>query len=96
MFSPAEHSQVSENPFSVVCSLHPSDHLPFYDGDILSEFHVCWGKKIISNVHILYSVSFLICEQYFLYCFPGGVCCQQEPTGECLGVSWGFWSQNKH
>lgn len=43
----------SENQFSAASTLHPSDPFPLHDGDILSEFCVCWGKwKKVKNVHI--------------------------------------------
>lgn len=55
----------SENQFSAVSTLHPSDHFPLHDGDILSEFSVCWGKWKKKKKKCSYPLSFIQSHFWF-------------------------------
>lgn len=76
---------------SVFCSLYSASFWSFpFAWWGYSKWILCVLGKMEKSQKCSYSVSFLIFEQHFLYCLPCGEWCQQDPSRECLRVSWGI------
>ena len=88
---------ITENQFSAVSILHPSDHFSFYYPYILNKFLVCCeSEKKLENICILYLVPFWFLTSISCTVFPMKSAANRSLQDSVSGLPGVSGGQDKH